>query len=300
MKFNYPIIFLFLFVTQSLLSQTGFDQQHDTLVFIQDNFDETEVFSLNTDSLKLNRTSDVVRVVDAFAYTLSSPIRWKEKQWLHAGGTLASVAVLSLADKSIHNVVQKNADGFPTSFADFGYHNGKPYAAFAIAGGFYLTGAIINDDWTRETALALTSTYMTSGVMQAALKKIVGRGRPSEGEGPFVFHPFRNDAGYSSFPSGHSQIAYVTAFVLAERVNQPWLKVVFYSGAAMTMLSRMYANAHWFSDVAFGGFLAYICTKTTLRRLEENKYKHPWKKSKKAVDWDVYPVGNGIGFRAVF
>ncbi|HLT65829.1 MAG TPA: hypothetical protein VKZ80_05695, partial [Flavobacterium sp.] len=61
MNFTYPIIFLFLFVTQSLLSQTGFHQQHDTLVFIQNNFDETEVFSLNTDSLKIDKTSDVVR-----------------------------------------------------------------------------------------------------------------------------------------------------------------------------------------------------------------------------------------------
>lgn len=300
MKFTYTVIFLFLIVTQSLRSQTDFYSQRDTLVLIQNSLDASGDFTLKTDSLKFEKTSDVVRVVDAFAYTLTSPIRWKEKEWLHAGGALASAAVLSLADRSIHNVIQKNTDGFPTGFADFGYHNGKPYAAFAIAGGFYLTGAIINDDWTRETALALTSTYMTSGVVQATLKKIVGRGRPSEGEEPYVFHPFRNDAGYSSFPSGHSQIAYVTAFVLAERVNQPWLKVVFYSGAAMTMVSRMYANAHWFSDVAFGGFLAYICTKTTLRRLEENKYKHPWKKSKKTVDWDVYPVGNGIGFRAVF
>src|SRR5690606_12287782 len=105
MNFTYPIIFLFLFVTQSLRSQTDFYSQRDTLVLIQNSLDASGDFTLNTDSLKIDKTSDVVRVVDAFAYTLTSPIRWKEKEWLHAGGALASAAVLSLADRSIHNVI---------------------------------------------------------------------------------------------------------------------------------------------------------------------------------------------------
>lgn len=247
------------------------------------------------------KRNDAVRIVDAFAYTMTSPIRWERKDWMHFGGSLVATSILSLADEPTNDLIRRNTSGFYKEFADFGYHNGKPYAAFVVAGGFYLTGLVINDEWTKETAVTLTSAYMTSGVLQTALKKIVGRARPSEGYGPYEFRPFKNDPGFSSFPSGHSQIAFVTSMVLAERVNQPWLKVFFYSSAAVTMASRMYANAHWLSDVSFGGFLGYVCTKTVMNRLKQNKYKNPWSNTQKSkIDWTVYPTTGGFGLVGTF
>lgn len=277
------------------------DSLHSTITSIESN--STEINSSNdidTNTFaKVN--NDGIRIVDAFAYMLTSPVRWEKKDWGYLGGSLVATSILSLADEPTNDLIQRNTSGFYSEFADFGYHNGKPYAAVVVAGGFYLTGLIIKDEWTKETAVTLTSAYMTSGVLQTALKKIVGRARPSEGLGPYTFHPFKNDPGFSSFPSGHSQIAFVTSMVLAERVNQPWLKAVFYSGAAVTMASRMYANAHWLSDVSFGGFLGYVCTKTVMNRLKQNKYKTPWSATQKnKIAWTVYPTAGGFGVVGTF
>lgn len=300
------IITAFLFVSSlmnaqkdSLFIPTVSLEKTVVLSETETNFDENK----QKDSLSFlpDKTNDAIRIADAFAYTISSPARWKKYDWLKMGGVLASTAILTLADKPVNQFITRNASGFRKEFADFGYHNGKPYAAITVAGGFYLTGWILKDEWTKETAVVLTSAYLTSGVLQTALKKVVGRARPSEGVGPYEFHPFKNDPGFSSFPSGHSQIAFVTAMVLAERVEQPWLKAVFYSGAALTMASRMYANAHWLSDVSFGGFLAYICTKKVIDRLDRNKYKNSWEDYKKnRVTWNVVPAPNGIGIIGLF
>lgn len=301
-----------LIFTVFVLGAQGIDAQNDSLFVSRDSIvvmnrqqeavRSEEATSYN-DSLTAapRKTNDLVRIADAFTYTLSSPVRWEKNDWFKLGGTLASTAILSLADKPVNRFINRNTSGFYKELADFGYHNGKPYAAAVVAGGFYVTGWLIKDEWTKETAVVLTSAYLTSGVLQTALKKMVGRARPSEGLGPYTFHPFKNDPGFSSFPSGHSQIAFVTAMVLAERVEQPWLKAVFYSGAAVTMASRLYANAHWISDVTFGGFLAYICTKQVINRLDHTKYNNPWEQyRKKRISWNVTPTANGIGVVGTF
>lgn len=294
---NIKTLIIIVFVFTSALGWS----QNDSLV---KNIDTLSITTTKvTDSLVVSpkKTNDAVRIVDAFAYTLSSPIRWDKEDWLYFGGSMVATSIISLADKPVNRLINKNASGFYKEFADFGYHNGKPYAAAIVAGGFYATGWIINDEWTKETGVALTTAYMTSGILQTALKKIVGRARPSEGLGPYEFRPFKNDPGFSSFPSGHSQIAFVTSMVLAERVTQPWLKVVFYTGAALTMTSRMYANAHWLSDVSFGGFLGYVCTKTVLKRLNQNKNNGVWENYRKnKITWTATPTANGFGIIGTF
>lgn len=248
------------------------------------------------------KNNDLIRVADAFAYTMTAPIRWEESDWLTAGGVLGGTMILSLADKPMHDLMQNNRSKFSDYLGKFGYHNGKPYAAFGVAGGFYAVGLIIDDEWTRETAAILTSAYATSGILQSALKQIVGRARPTEGLGNYEFRPFKNDAGFSSFPSGHSQIAFVTAVVLAERVDQTWLKAVFYTGAAVTMASRMYGNAHWLTDVTFGSILGYFCTQTVIKRFEQNKYGKPFSgyTNKNKINWQIVPSYNGIGLIGTF
>ena len=266
----------------------------DTIAFSQKTVDETIILP--------KKNKDIVRIADAFAYTLTSPVRWQQDDWLTAGSVLGGTVLLSLADKPVYDLMQKNHSGFLDDLGNFGYHNGKPYAAAIVTGGFYVTGWIIDDEWTKETAAILTAAYATSGILQTTLKKVVGRARPSEGLGNHEFRPFLNDPQFSSFPSGHSQIAFVTAMVLAERVEQPWLKAVFYTGAALTMASRMYANAHWITDVTFGGILGYLCTKTVIKRFEQNKYGKPFSgfAQKNKINWQVVPSYNGIGVIGTF
>ena len=77
----------------------------------------------------------------------------------------------------------------------------------------------------------------------------------------FLWHAHVN-GGYqrSSFPSGHTTVAFAAATVFAsEYRNTTAIPIIAYSAATLIGLSRITQNAHWFTDVIAGaanGFLA--------------------------------------------
>jgi len=238
-------------------------------------------------------TSDALRFVDGVAHTISAPIRWKGGDWLKMGGVVGGTALLTLVDKPVRSFWQHRDSKVWDGIERAGFHYGKPYAAFIMTGGFYLTGLVIKNEWARETGLMLGAAYLTTGVVQSLMKTAIGRARPATEVGPWAFDPFSPEAGYHSFPSGHIQIATVSAMVLGHRVANPVLKVVFYSTAGVTLASRMYSDSHWLSDMAFGGAISWFCTKSIVRRMEHNKYNNPFKKKDK-ISWNVSPFPRGI------
>ena len=250
----------------------------------------------------LDKTNGIIRAADAFVYTVISPVRWKGKDWLTAGSTLGGAALLTLADEPVNDFFHRDQGEFVNQLERVGFHNGKPYAAMIATGGFYLTGLVIKNEWAKETAIILGSAYLSSGAIQTLMKKVVGRARPGAGYGPYEFRPFHKEASFSSFPSGHVQIALVTSIVLAERVKPIWLKSIFYAGAAITFTSRMYVGAHWLSDLSFGSAISYFCTKTVMKRLEKTKYDNPLKnkQDKNKIKWELTPNFNGIGIVGIF
>lgn len=256
--------------------------------------------SISVDSINKQKiTSDAIRFVDGVAYTVSSPIRWKGSDWLKVGAVLGGTALLTTLDKPNRNFWQDRNSKVWDGIERAGFHYGKPYAAFIMTGGFYLTGLVIKNEWARETGLMLGAAYLTSGALQTLMKTAVGRARPATDVGPWAFDPFSPEAGYHSFPSGHMQIATVSALVLGHRVKSPLLKALFYSTAGVTLVSRMYSDSHWLSDMAFGGAISWFCTKAIVRRMEESKYRNPFKKQN-LITWTVTPARRGIGLVGVF
>lgn len=264
--------------------------------------DSIAIASIKVDTILPEKTNAIIRAGDAFVYTFASPIRWKKKDWLTAGATVGGAALISLLDEPARDFFYRDQGDVANALEKVGFHNGKPYAAMIATGGFYLTGLVINDEWTKETAVILGSAYLTSGAIQTLMKKVVGRARPSTGLGPYEFKPFDKEPSFSSFPSGHVQIALVTSMVLAERVEPIWLKSIFYAGAAVTLTSRMYVGAHWLSDVTFGSVISYFCTKTVMKRLEKTKYDNPIKRKedRHTISWQLTPNFNGLGVVGTF
>jgi membrane-associated phospholipid phosphatase len=252
---------------------------------------------LQAQQLDSIRQSDGFRFVDGMIYTYTSPVRWKGKDWLKLGGVLAGTAVLSMADNPVRNFSLKQDSRFLDGVNTVGYHYGKPYTAFLFTGGFYLGGLIFKSDWARETGLMLGTSLLSTSLLEMMLKNTVGRARPSAGEGNHELTFFNREPAFHSFPSGHASTAFTISLVMARRVKSVPVKIFFYSLAASTVACRLYSDAHWVTDVAFGGTLAWFCSDVVMKRLTQNKYRHA---AEKRFQWKVSPYPSGLTVKATF
>jgi membrane-associated phospholipid phosphatase len=251
-------------------------------------------FSQQRDSIK---RADVMRFADGVFKTYSAPARWKGKDWARLGGLIGGTAALTLADQPIRRFWNDQSGDFLDQVNTIGYHYGKPYTAFLFTGGFYLSGLAFKNEWAKETGLMLGTALFTAGLIEMTLKPVVGRARPGENKGNYDLTFMNKEAGFHSFPSGHASMAFTISFVMARRVKSIPLKITFYSLAASTAVCRLYSDAHWVSDVAFGSAIAWLCSDIAIKTLQRNRYGivRP-----KKVKWDVSPYASGLTLRASF
>lgn len=143
--------------------------------------------------------------------------------------------------------------------------------------GIYLIGRL--DGQRRVQALGLHSVeaILLADVLGGGIKLVAGRQRPFvDITNPANFQLWRGLQGdqYRSFPSGHT----ITAFAFASTVTREtqfwsphtafYVGTVFYGGAALVGLSRVYNNMHWASDVMAGAAIG------TIVGLKVVKYTH--------------------------
>lgn len=247
-----------------------------------------------SDSLRFR--PDVFRFADGVVYTLSSPLRWDNKDLLVLGGLVAGTTALSFADQPVRHFWQSRDAKFLQGIELIGYHYGKPYTAVSLSAGFYLTGIIFQSEWAKETGLMLGTSIFSSSLVMGAIKNVAGRARPGRTVDNLIFEPFSELPAYHAFPSGHSSIAFGISLILASRVDNVPLKILFYSLAGSTAVSRMYSDAHWISDIAFGGMLAWFCADTAMSRIQMNRFRSVRKRN--TLAWKVYPYPGGVTFRA--
>lgn len=111
-----------------------------------------------------------------------------------------------------------------------------------------------NAGWVMLIALALDAV-----LVNAVIKPIVNRPRPYEALGlPILISPPSG----SSFPSGHTSIAFTMAasmlLTLKSRTGRvlSWIAVAF---ACVTGLTRLYFFVHYPSDVLAGAVIGILC-----------------------------------------
>jgi membrane-associated phospholipid phosphatase len=149
--------------------------------------------------------------------------------------------------------------------------------SFVTAASVYVIGRI--DGQRRVQALGLHSleSIVLADVLGVGIKVLAGRQRPFvDIKNPYSFQLWRGFSGeqYRSFPSGHT----ITAFAFASTVTREtqfwwphsvwYIGTLFYGGAALVGVSRIYNNMHWASDVMGGAAIG------TIVGLKVVKYTH--------------------------
>jgi hypothetical protein len=129
------------------------------------------------------------------------------------------------------------------------------------------------------------------------MKFVSGRKRPSfynleeEAEPTFTgpFSKSRNANGQyvnSSFPSGHTTVAFAAATVFAlEYKDHFWIKFLSYGAASLIGASRVTENKHWASDVLVGAAIGYL----TGKQIVNNYHRYAKLKAPKQL-------GNTVSF----
>jgi membrane-associated phospholipid phosphatase len=240
--------------------------------------------------------ADVLRIADGILHTYTAPTRWKSNDLVELAIVLGSTATLTAADQPIRDFWSEKQGRVLDCVNEVGYHFGKPYSGFFLGGGMYAAGLIVKNEWVRETGMALTTSLVTAGILEMTLKSVVGRARPQRELGNYNLTLMNDDAGFHSFPSGHASMAFTIAFVMAKRSTSVPVKTLFYSLAASTAVCRLYSDAHWISDIAFGGILAWYCSEAAVSRLEANRLRNPHRNTK----WKVSPYPGGLTLRGTF
>lgn len=208
----------------------------------------------------------------------TKPFHMTGKDWGRFGKFALVAGAVAIADEPIQQhastiTVRNPGIGKVSKFIT---NFGGQYETITLA-AFGAYGFIFKNEKMKTTTLLATQAYITGGALESVLKYISGRTRPTfysptEEAEPKFLGPFsktgRDASGqksYSSFPSGHTTVAFAAATVFAlEYYNKPWVGVLTYSAATLIGLSRITENKHWATDVLTGAAVGFLAGKNVV------------------------------------
>jgi membrane-associated phospholipid phosphatase len=171
-----------------------------------------------------------------------------------------TTGALIAADTSI----QKELPTDPNTIKRF--DNISNYGAMAfggLVGGSYLLGKAKHNTYLSDTAWLAGEAGLNGLITTYALKSILGRQRPDEGNGQGDFF-----SGGQSFPSEHATAAWSVATVFANRYPSFWTKFFMYGGASTMTASRVLGRRHFASDTFVASALGWYFGHQAVKRYE--------------------------------
>jgi hypothetical protein len=285
---------LFVLVLVSL-SYVSYSQQPDTLIKKLDSLskksDSTGKAIVNTNPqayegrAELNSSSYFILLGSDLKQAFTKPFHMKSRDWKYLGLFTAGAVGVSLADKPVQQFALRLRKSTPDvgNVGRYVTNFGGLYELYTL-GAFGLYGFVFKNEKMKTTTLLASQAYITGAAVQAVVKSITGRERPyttnpdSIQASPSFHGPtykgvkdINNRPLHSSFPSGHTTVAFAAATVFAiEYKNRPWIPVFAYSAATLIGLSRITENKHWASDVLVGAALGYL----TGRQVSNNFHRY--------------------------
>ena len=134
--------------------------------------------------------------------------------------------------------------------------------ALLVSSAAFVVGKVTHHRALADVGLHGAEAVLLGTSITSFVKEVAGRSRPfvTNGTDPkdFKFGGGFGSDDRKSFPSGHSTAAFAAAAAVTSEVKRwyphaTWAAgTVFYTGATVVGLSRMYHDKHWASDVALG------------------------------------------------
>ncbi|MGB8376433.1 MAG: phosphatase PAP2 family protein [Salegentibacter sp.] len=184
-----------------------------------------------------------------FKKTYARPLHWQKKEMMAALLIFSGVAVLFSFDEEFSRWFRKQEKYIPQPVKDFGWYYGSPEINYPLNLALYLFGIMTENESFRRTGIRLLTAASAAGLVQTISKKTIGRARPYKEEGKASFQPFTNRQDYYSFPSGHSILSFTTGYAISKESQDPILKLAIMTVASIAPASRLWAGAHWLTDV---------------------------------------------------
>lgn len=242
---------------------------------------------------------DTKYTLKSVGHSLTQPLRWQGDDFTKLGILFAGTATLTFTDNTVRDFAQNNAEGYPKILRDVGWYFGSPQNYFMTNAGLYGFGLITKNEKVRNTSVLIVSSSITTGLLQTFSKNIIGRARPNTNQGHLKFSSLANNAGFRSFPSGHTVLSVTMAHSIAKQFENPWSKIGIYTLGAIAPVSRIIDDAHWFTDVVFSAALSIIVVDSIDKYLfREQAYNQPQKE--KQIVWNLRFGGNQIGIVGLF
>jgi membrane-associated phospholipid phosphatase len=279
---------------------TALSQQPDTLIKKLDSLSKkTDTTGGQVNNTKPSSYNANTRITfPVYFYLLGSdikqaftkPFHMKKRDWAYLGIFTAGTVALSFADQPIQHYAlkQRNRSSSLRNVSRYVTNFGGTYEVYTLAAlGAY--GFIFKVDKVKTTTLLATHAYITAGLVESVVKTLTGRQRPYNSDPNAVqakptfrgpLYKMTRDANgkklNSSFPSGHTTVAFAAATVFAmEYKNHPIIPIITYSAATLIGLSRIAENKHWATDVLVGAALGYL----TGRQVVNNYHRYAELKS---------------------
>lgn len=194
-----------------------------------------------------------------------APAKFDKNDWLTFGSVLALTASATLLDQDNREYWKQNKSETLDVVSEFGRIYGEISYAGMFAGIFYLGGRISENKDMTVTGRMLIEGLFYAGATTALTKFILGRSRPYTNDGHLCFNFFQISNDYTSFPSGHSTVAFTTSTILSKRINNPFATIALYTLALSTIWQRMYSDSHWLSDTIMGAAIGYFIASAVVK-----------------------------------
>jgi len=229
---------------------------------------------------------DGLSVYGGVKHAYTQPLKWKEKDWALFGGVVAGTMTLLALDEPANDYFTNQAEGVPDFVQETGFRFGKPLVNYGLTTGIYAIGLVTKNEKIRKTGVLLIASATAGGVFQTFTKTLIGRARPNTNEGNLSFRLWSNEAGFHSFPSGHTILSISTAHALAKQFKNPYVKGGIYAIGLLSPVSRLWSGAHWLTDVVLGAAISIAVVDSVDNYLKkEQRYAYNPKKTK--IRWNL-------------